>query len=392
MRLLPLITSMSQIHTPDPNAPPEEYRRAVAASIQDLVAGRRPRDPALSGASTGRLILEGVVESVKVYRLYQQEKMSKVSEVRRGERDRGGTRDGKRHHRPHRHGQRSPTDNASSHENRQRRRHTPAEEQASNSVHDHNEQEHDQRGHHTPENHLETHPTHHLMSDALHAAESVLDHGPDGTPFGLLPTRGKEVGWMPHVKAVHRHIVAEQEAGLRSKGLAEKCVGAFLQKRRAARGGEEGKGKGKEKVVEEVGMEGDEGGGVGGRGSRKLRKRRGGRQAGIGERALHMSDGDGPSGKHEVHPPHQPALSARDVSFRVQSPVEESRTYRDRRGAVVVEEKNAFAEARSETPYVPVVRFQSPTPPRQLTSVRLPGPRGSHERYGSDDVVRGSVG
>jgi hypothetical protein len=83
MRLLPLITSMSQIYTPDPNAPPEEYRRAVAASIQDLVAGRRPRDPALSGASTGRLILEGVVESVKVYRLYQQEKMSKVSEVRR---------------------------------------------------------------------------------------------------------------------------------------------------------------------------------------------------------------------------------------------------------------------------------------------------------------------
>jgi hypothetical protein len=58
---------------------------------------------------------------------------------------------------------------------------------------------------------------------------------------------------------------------------------------------------------------------------------------------------------------------------------------------VVVEEKNAFAEARSETPYVPVVRFQSPTPPRQLTPIRLPGPRGSHERQGSVDVIRESV-
>lgn len=87
------MASTIQIYAPDPNAPPEEYARAVTASIQDLVAGRRPRDPALSGASTGRLIFEGLVESVKVYRLYQQEKMSRVEETK------GNRRDGRRHRR-----------------------------------------------------------------------------------------------------------------------------------------------------------------------------------------------------------------------------------------------------------------------------------------------------
>ena len=339
MRLLPPTASSTQIHTPDPSAPPEEYRRAVAASIQDLVAGRRPRDPALSAASTARLILEGVVESVKVYRLYQQEKMNKGSDVRRREQGRRHRRSGTHEEETpprRRHGQRSPTDNASGRERRRRRRRTPAEEPPSNSVHDRHEQEQDQRG--------QPHPTHHLMSGALHAAESVIGFGPDGTPYGMLPTRGKGVGWLPHVKAVHRHIRAEQDAGLRSKGFVEKCVDDFLRKRRDARGGEKGKGKEKEKVVEEVGGEGDE---VRGRAesgregicSRKLTKLRGGRREKSDERVLPI---DGPSGGHEVHLPHrsgessqQPALSARGVPSQVQSLAEESRTYLDRRVVAV---------------------------------------------------------
>ena len=410
------MASSTQIHTPDPSAPPEEYRRAVAASIQDLVAGRRPRDPALSGASTARLILEGVVESVKVYRLYQQEKMNKGSDVRRREQGRRHRRSGTHEEETpprRRHGQRSPTDNASGRERRHRRRHTPAEEPPSNSVHDRHEQEQDQRG--------QPHPTHHLMSGALHAAESVIGFGPDGTPYGMLPTRGKGVGWLPHVKAVHRHIRAEQDAGLRSKGLAEKCVKGFLQKRRAARGGEKGKGKevvveevgrsgsrklrknrGKEPVIEGIGSEGNEAGDGGGTRSRNLRKRRCERRAGSDERALPQSSGSGPSDGRVTHLSHraeesmqQPALFARGVSSRVQSPGEERRTHQDRR-CVVVEEKYAFAgekgegSKRQEAPFVPVVRFQSPTPPRRLTSVRLPTPRGSHISHDIDDVIRGS--
>lgn len=340
------MASSTQIHTPNPSAPPEEYRRAVAASIQDVVAGRRPRDPALSGASTGRLILEGVVESVKIYRLYQQEKIIKASEMEGKDQGREGKRDERRHRRSGTHdeetrprrrrGHRSPTDNASGHEHRRCRKHIPAEEQASNSAHVHHVQEQDQRG--------QPHPTHHLMSGALHAAESVLGFGPDGTPFRLLPTKGKGVGWLPHVKAVHRHIRAEQDAGLRSKGFVEKCVDDFLRKRRDARGGEKGKGKEKEKVVEEVGGEGDE---VRGRAesgregicSRKLTKLRGGRREKSDERVLPI---DGPSGGHEVHLPHrsgessqQPALSARGVPSQVQSLAEESRTYLDRRVVAV---------------------------------------------------------
>lgn len=210
------------------------------------------------------------------------------------------------------------------------------------------------------------------MSGALHAAESVLGFGPDGTPYGMLPTRGKGVGWLPHVKAVHRHIRAEQDAGLRSKGLAEKCVDDFLRKRRAARGGEKRKGKGKEPVVEElgrsgsrklrknrgeepvvegIGSEGNEAGDGGGIRSRKLRKRR---RAGSDERALPQSSGSGPSDGRVTHlshraeePMQQPALFARGVSSRVQSPGEERRTHQDRRG-VVVEEKYAFAGEKGE--------------------------------------------
>ena len=419
------MASSTQLHTPDPSAPPEEYRRAVAASIQDLVAGRRPRDPAMSGASTGRLILEGVVESVHIDRLYQQEKISKASEMEGKEQGREEKRDGRRYRRSvthneetrprRRHGHRSPTDNASDHEHRWRRRHMSAEEQAGNNVDNHLEQEQDQRG--------QPHPTHHLVSGALHAAESVLGFGPDGTPYSMLPTRGKGVGWLPHVKAVHRHIRAEQDAGLRSKGLAEKCVDDFLRKRRAARGGEKGKGKeavveevgrsgsrelrkdrGKEPVVKGIGSEGNEAGDGGGSRSRKLRKRRGERRAGSDERALPQSSGSGLSDGRVTRLSHraeesiqQPALFARGVSSRVQSPGKERRTHQDR-GDIVVEEKYAFAgekgegSKRQEAPFVPVVRFQSPTPPRKLTSVRLPTPQGSHISHDIDDVIRGSVG
>ena len=352
--------------------------------------------------------------------------MGKGGVVRREEQ---GKREGKRHHesgvhdeegrarRRRGHRRRSSAENEGGSRGRVRRRKSrPAEQQGGGSVSD------DQRGHHTPDPHPEPHQTHHQVSSTLHPAASARDFGPDGTPYGLLPTRAKGVGWVPHVKAVHRHIVAEQEAGLRSKGMGEKCFEEFLKKRRAAkaaRGG--GKGKGKEEVGVEVGGEGHEGsgeggsrshklrkdrrkepvvekigsewnetGGGGGSGSRKLRKRRGGRQAGSDERALPGSGGDGLSGGHEVYPPHgaeglvqRPALSGRSTPEMVQPSAEESRNF-------LAGEKGSGSD-RQEAPCAPVVRFRSPTPPRQLTPARLPTPRGSHKSHDSDDVDRESV-
>ncbi|KAF2636483.1 hypothetical protein P280DRAFT_533584 [Massarina eburnea CBS 473.64] len=48
--------------------------------IQELVSGNRPRNPALSELSTRRLILEGIIEEVKIYRLTKEEKARKARE------------------------------------------------------------------------------------------------------------------------------------------------------------------------------------------------------------------------------------------------------------------------------------------------------------------------
>ena len=81
------------------------------------------------------------------------------------------------------------------------------------------------------------------MCGALHVAEQLLV--PDGTPFDSLPKRGKGVGLLAHATNMYRHIKAEQDAGHRSKGFAEKHLDAFLQKKKdmksAANGGDEEK-------------------------------------------------------------------------------------------------------------------------------------------------------
>ena len=62
----------SQHEKPDPDS--LEYQQQVSKSIKTLVFGQRPRDPIMSGASTGRLIIEGVVENLRIYRLYKEER------------------------------------------------------------------------------------------------------------------------------------------------------------------------------------------------------------------------------------------------------------------------------------------------------------------------------
>ena len=67
---------------PDPKAPPEEYRARVSQDMHALVAGERPRDARLRELGTGRLMLEGVVESVRLYRLYMEERAQEEREKR----------------------------------------------------------------------------------------------------------------------------------------------------------------------------------------------------------------------------------------------------------------------------------------------------------------------
>jgi hypothetical protein len=69
------------MHSPPPPGPKsEQYRKQVQKRMQDLLSGKRSRNAELSQLSTGRLILEGVVEEVRIYRLRKEEKARQVRE------------------------------------------------------------------------------------------------------------------------------------------------------------------------------------------------------------------------------------------------------------------------------------------------------------------------
>jgi hypothetical protein len=48
--------------------------------MQTLLSGDRPRDPHLSTISTGRRVLEGLVEEVRIYRLHKEEEEEACAE------------------------------------------------------------------------------------------------------------------------------------------------------------------------------------------------------------------------------------------------------------------------------------------------------------------------
>lgn len=265
----PTQPEQNQYQKPDPTAPPEDYRQQVAASIQSLVSGHRPRDPRMSGASTGRLILEGVVENFKIYRMYKEDKAkeAKGEERRTREergskrnRERGGSCERRHGHRSSRHeggGERQrcrvrhgDTGDAEGHRRRHRRhrsgdrdeREHPRRHRSPVRKHhgdrgvgsrgDHGEFDQQQRSRSVQGNTSRSTDGDHLISGALHIAKQVAERllGPDGTPFGSLPRRSKGVGFLAHANTVYRHIKAEQDAGQRSKGFLEKHIGAFRQK------------------------------------------------------------------------------------------------------------------------------------------------------------------
>lgn len=65
---------------PDPDPHPERYQREVQSRIQNLLSGQRPRHPVFSRYSTRRLILEGVLEEVRLYRVNQEQEVLKARE------------------------------------------------------------------------------------------------------------------------------------------------------------------------------------------------------------------------------------------------------------------------------------------------------------------------
>ncbi|KAJ8115923.1 hypothetical protein OPT61_g2544 [Boeremia exigua] len=250
------LSSMASSSTtrPDPRAPPEEYMQAVATSIKDLASGQRTRDSRMSGASTSRLILEGVVENLRIYRLYRQDMAREVrleeekekerrkhkGHVEQSRRDRSRKRDQK--HKSHRrrsreggrdahrerggHSRHRAADKGGEHRRRRRHPHRSAERHGDRNLEDRKKHQ-NQRNTPVPGDKPDSQ---HLMSGALPAAAAPL--GPDGTPFGSIPAKAEGVGFISLAKSIYQHVKAEQDAGHRSKGFAEKHVDAALQKRR----------------------------------------------------------------------------------------------------------------------------------------------------------------
>jgi hypothetical protein len=145
--------SQNQHVRPDQN--PNQYRNDVQTRVKNLLSGDRPRDPHLSTVTTGRLIFEGLVEELKIYRLHKEEKsreeVRKERERRRkdtiGEtegakkRERHRERDEEGHRRRHRSRSRSSDDEEKRDEERER--HTSKDRR-----HGHSEKHHHRRRHH----------------------------------------------------------------------------------------------------------------------------------------------------------------------------------------------------------------------------------------------------
>jgi hypothetical protein len=93
-----------QHRTQTPNQNPDQYRNGVQTRVQSLLSGTRPRDPHLSSVTTGRLILEGLVEELKIYRLHKEEKAREEKEREKGRNRRMGDHEERErhHHRRHR--------------------------------------------------------------------------------------------------------------------------------------------------------------------------------------------------------------------------------------------------------------------------------------------------
>jgi hypothetical protein len=234
----------------------EEYRGQVQTRIQDLLSGNRPRDPHLSSLSIGRLILEGVIEEVKIYRLGKDEKIEEERTTARqtyrqrhsdGERHRHNHHDSSEYRR-RRHKSRSRD------ESQDRHRHQSRQREGSQ------RRDRGQQGD-VPDPVTEApqadNPQHIITSSAdptgvlpsptreQPRSQSRSRHcqrhrnrprGPDGiTPFGELPRKPVGIGLVTHFRSKYRHIKAEHEAGHRERGMLEDTTDGWRGKEKSLR-------------------------------------------------------------------------------------------------------------------------------------------------------------
>lgn len=420
----PAQPEQNQYQKPDPTAPPKDYRQQVATSIQSLVSGHRPRDPKMSGASTGRLILEGVVENFKIYRMYKEGKAKEAKEEERRKRERGSRRNhGRDSSRERRHGHRSSRHEGGGERQRRRVRHGDAggaerhrrrhrrhrsgdrderehlrrhrspvcEHRGDRGVGgrgDHEEYDQQQRSRPAQGNTSRWTDGDHLISDALHVTGQVAERlfGPDGTPFGSLPTRSKGVGFLAHGNTVYRHIKAEQDAGQRSKGFLEKHIDVFRQKGKDVKNAANSTIDEEELLIEKNGS------------SRNGRSRRDG-----GRRRRHRSRSRGDhresrGSDHSIFVPDQAGAEPPDVRqctpalSQVERPVQHSKSaaqqppvstpqsrrsslYDDNKAfAPVLEQQEVIASQSNSTTRRPLTRARSPASPASLSTQRVSAP------------------
>jgi hypothetical protein len=312
-------------HTRNPHQDPEEYRIQVQTRIQTLLSGDRPRDPHLSTVSTRRLILEGLVEEVKIYRLHKEDKAraEKEREKRRrrrmSSRSRHGGEERKRHnhHRRHHHRSHDRSRNTSrerhrsgdrSHGHKQSRRHESRDGSRDiprqRSSHRHRDSviegpsdarpELQMSGGVRPAGSSSPPPPHHHQRRRSRSLRRALSprRGPDGTtPFGQLPKKVAGVGFAAHLLNMYRHIKAEHEAGERTRSVVERSVDGWRGKGGGGGGGGE-KGGSERKGTSEMEC---------GRREKEDDRSRRGRERGERDRdGGRRRDGDGGSGRKYV--------------------------------------------------------------------------------------------
>ncbi|KAH5044713.1 hypothetical protein HBI70_153650 [Parastagonospora nodorum] len=245
-----------------PSPRSEAYRNQVQTRIIDLVSGNRPRDPHLSTVSTQRLIIEGIVEEIRIYRLDKEEKARREKERRKREKERrkrekrrmaehrhgSGERHryegrGRRHHRDRsgehdrRRGSRDRSRDASSHKRRHGRNDRGISDPVTEGRPDPNPDlmmtgGAGPAGALPPTRKSPSRPHHAKPGRAVVSRSPTRRHGPDGkTPFGQLPKKVAGVGFVAHALNTYKHIKAEHDTGHRSRGMLERTVDGWRGKK-----------------------------------------------------------------------------------------------------------------------------------------------------------------
>ncbi|EMD69288.1 hypothetical protein COCSADRAFT_341162 [Bipolaris sorokiniana ND90Pr] len=265
----------------------DQYRKAVQSAVEDIASKRHTK-------SSSQLVIEAVIEGVKLYRSYKKEekkeKRKDKQKDHRGRRKRDGMNDNQRDgdYQRHNHAPYERTDG--SRERHQRQHHNRPRgrdhEQYSDSSHSRyqcgsNEEHYKDRKRDCPvsrasryqtpwqelkkENAQTSHPQHrdgieasrsHHQSRAeqrhpgartgrIGASDSPTrqQRGPDGTPFGSLPKYRSKPGMTfelgNHFINTYKHIKAEHDAGYRSKGFIQKALDEVRKKKLEAKTREE---------------------------------------------------------------------------------------------------------------------------------------------------------